>query len=419
MATKKLPPLKDEVERIVKEAGGWLNVIERVCPMLGPAIRNLGHSVDCPFPERHRNGGGQDDFRFSASTKQASHEGRAICSCNQDGWAPIDLLIEAGVGSSYIDVCKEIKRAFGKNDGYQAKVAPAPQRQRPRSTADDNARKVAAQKQIVKDLLPLGHPDARIGRLYFRRRGIPLNKAIGDVKFHPALPYYVTRTVKGVKVKELLGLFPAIVSAFRNGQGRVMNLHRIFLSQDGRKLDHPEVTKPKKVCSGLDNWSKASIPVATVAGCRTLHICEGVEKGWAIHLAMNETVKAANSCTSLPGQFVDRADYDDVVLWADHDPYNVVREKHGDGQTYMYKLFVELMRAGFRVCLMVPDTNPTTEAKGPDWEDIVVNEKVLEMPQAERFDYLRTRSLSGGVFTPTGHAKKLPVGTFEAQSQAA
>lgn len=94
-------------------------------------------------------------------------------------------------------------------------------------------------KQIVKDLLPLGHPDAAVGRLYFRRRGIPLNKAIGDVKFHPALPYYRTRVENKVRIKELVGRFPAIVSAFRNGQGRVMNLHRIFLTQDGFKLDHP------------------------------------------------------------------------------------------------------------------------------------------------------------------------------------
>ncbi|MBM5458940.1 toprim domain-containing protein [Pseudomonas sp. P66] len=402
--SKKRPPLKDEVSDIVKHAGGWLNVIKRVAPILAPAVSKHGFGVDCPFPERHREGGGRDSFRFSEKTK---HEGRAICSCNQDGWGPFDLLEQVGVGSNFVEVCHEIKRAYGGgSSAFKAKEAPAPQRQRPRSTADENKWKAAALKQIVKDLLPLGHPDAAIGRMYFRRRGIPLNKAIGDVKFHPALPYYNTRVVNGERVKELVGNFPAIVSAFRNGQGRVMNLHRIFLTQDGKKLDHPQVKNPKKVCSGLDNWSKTPIAVATVPECRTLHICEGVEKGWALHLVTGESVRAANSCTSLPGLYVNRDDYDDVVLWADHDPYNEKRERHGDGQTYMFKLFVELMRAGFRVCLMIPDTNPTTEAKGPDWEDIVVANKVLEMPLAERFDYLRTHAQEGGVFTPTGHVKK-------------
>lgn len=415
--SQKRPPLKDEVADIVKHAGGWLNVIERVAPILAPAIRHHGHGVDCPFPERHREGGGRDSFRFS---EKADHEGRAICSCSQDGWSQFDLLIQAGVGSNFVDVCKEIKRAFGGgSEAYKAKEAPAPQRQRPRSTAEDNAVKAASMKQIVKDLLPLGHPDAAVGRLYFRRRGIPLNKAIGDVKFHPALPYYHTRVENKVRVKELVGRFPAIVSAFRNGQGRVMNLHRIFLTQDGFKLDHPLVSKPKKVCSGLDNWSKTPVAVATVPDCRTLHICEGVEKGWALHLVTGESVRAANSCTSLPGLYVNRDEFDDVVLWADHDPYNEASEKHGAGQTYMYKLFIELMRAGFRVCLMIPDTNPTKEAKGPDWEDIAVNEKVLEMPLAERFDYLRTRALEGGVFTPTGHVKKISQETFLTEAKVA
>lgn len=415
--SQKRPPLKDEVSAIVKHAGGWLNVIERVAPIFAPAISRLGHGVDCPFPERHRKGGGRDSFRFS---EKSDHEGRAICSCNQDGWSPFDLLEQAGVGRSFTDVCHEIKRAYGGGaDAYKAKEAPAPKRQRPRSTVEENKRKAAAMKQIVKDLLPLGHPDASIGRLYFRRRGIPLNKAIGDVKFHPALPYFRTYTEMGKKVKELVGMFPAIVSAFRNGQGRVMNLHRIFLTQDGRKLDHLHVTMPKKVCSGLDNWSKTPVSVATVSECRTLHICEGVEKGWALHLATGESVRAANSCTSLPGLYVNREEWDDVVLWADHDPYNEARQKPGDGQTYMYKLFVELMRAGFRVCLMIPDTNPTMEAKGPDWEDIVVASKVLEMPLAERFDYLRTQALEGGVFTPTGHAKKLSSDSFVAVAKVA
>lgn len=415
--SNKRPPLKDEVIDIVEHAGGWLNVIERISPILVPAIRKLGYGVDCPFPERHREGGGRDSFRFS---EKSDHEGRAICSCNQDGWSPFNLLIQAGVGRSFVEVCHEIKRAFGGSSAaYKAKAAPAPQRQRPRSTADQVKWKTAALKEIVKDLLHLGHPDARIGRMYFRRRGIPLNKAIGDVWFHPALPYNVTRVVDGKRVKEVIGTFPAIVSAFKNGQGRLMNLHRIYLTEDGRKLDHPQVQKPKKVCSGLDNWSKTPIAVATIPECRTLHICEGVEKGWALHLVTGESVRAANSCTSLPGLYVNREEFDDIVLWADHDPYNEKRERHGDGQTYMFKLFVELMRAGFRVCLMLPDTFPTKEAKGPDWEDIVVNSKVLEMPLAERFNYLRTHAQEGGVFTPTGHVKKLSNERFSAQAMVA
>ena len=419
MSEDNRPSLKVEIENIVRDAGGWLNVIERVAPIFKPAIANLGRGVDCPFPERHGKSGGIDDFRFSSKAEYADR-GRSICSCNQDGWEPIDLLIQARVGSDYTSVCLEIKRAFKGSRKYEAKTAPVVRtQQRVKPTYAENARKVAELNAIVKDCIRIGSPEARIGRLYFKRRGIPLNAAIGDVMFHPALPYFHTYVEAGVKKKELIGCFPAIVSLFRNPLGKVMNLHRIYLTEDGRKLDHPKVKKPKKVCSGLDGWSKASISVAEVQGCRTLHICEGVEKGWGIHLATGETVRAANSCTSLPGQVVSRADFDDVVLWSDHDAYNEKRDRAGDGQTYMWKLFIELIRQGFRVCLMLPDTNPTLEAKGPDWEDLIVADGVLELPLTQRFDRLRTRAQEGGVFTPMGHAKKRSQEQIEANSLAA
>lgn len=394
------PSLKEEVDPMI-EQHGWLNVIERLAPVFGPAIANLGHAVDCPFPSRHRNGGGQDDFRFSA---KAGYEGRSICSCNQDGWTPINLLIEAGVGSDFTAVYREIKKAFKGNSNYVSKVAPVVNRARPRMSLDDAKFARKGLMEIVKGLLPLDHPDALPARLYFKNRGIPLNSRIGDVKFHPCLPYNIVKTVDGKRVRVLVGTFYAVVTAFRNAVGKLVNLHRVYITADGQKLT--TVSKPKKICAPMPGWRGSSMHVATVNECRTLHICEGVEKGWAIHLLTEESVQAGYSCTTLPGLFVDPAKYDDIVLWSDHDPYNEKREKAGDGQTYMYQLFIELMRLGKRVCFMVPDTNPTTEVKGQDWEDIIVADGVLAMPIADRFDYLRTRAQEGGVFTPTGHVKK-------------
>lgn len=404
------PSLKEEGDQLVTAAGGWFNVIARLAPIFSQAISNIGHLVDCPFPERHRNGGGRDDFRFSS---KAGYEGRSICSCKQDGWMPVDLLIEAGVGSSFTAVYREIKKAYKGNNGYEAKAAPVIQRRRARPTAEENRYRSNQLKEIVKDLMPLSAPGAKIGRLYFRNRGIPLDAAIGNVKFHPALPYFHRYRKNGVVKKEVVGCFPAIVTAFTNQAGKVMNLHRIYLTEDGRKLDHPKVSKPKKICSGLDGWNKTKMDVATIPGCRTLHICEGVEKAWAIHLATRETVRAAYSCTSLPGQYVDRSEFDDIVLWSDHDPYNDVRKAYGDGQTYMWKLYLELMRQGFNVCFMLPDTNPTKDAKGPDWEDIIVSEDVRALPVADRFQHLRSRACEGGIFTPTGHSKKRSDERFE------
>ncbi|HEC0376977.1 DUF7146 domain-containing protein [Pseudomonas aeruginosa] len=388
------PKLSEEVLKLVKSNGGWLNVIPRLTSSFDAALKNHGHLVDCPFPHRHRNGGGKSDFRFS---NKPGYEDRAICSCLQDGGRdPVELLILDGVGRNFTDVMFKVRDALTSGKSYTRKVTPVVVNSRAGISPEDEQKRKAKHIKTAQGLISLTHPDALPGRLYFQHRGIPLNSNLGDVKFHPALEYYETRKKDGQVVKELIGRFPAIVSAFRSRTGRVVNFHKIYLTPDGHKLEG--VSKVKKIDSPLSGFKGASIRVANVEGCRTLHVTEGVEKGWAIHLATGESVRVAHACTTLATLFVDRAEFDRVVIWSDNDPYNEARGKYGDGQTFAWKLFIELMRKGFEVAFMLPDVIHTPGAKGQDWEDIIVVEKVVGQPLPQRFHLLRAKACEGGIF---------------------
>lgn len=247
---------------------------------------------------------------------------------------------------------------------------------------------------IARDLVSLDHPTAAPARAYFKNRGIPLNLNIQDVKFHPGLEYWQESEADPER-KVLVGIFPAVVSCFRSKDGRVVNFHRIFITEEGAKAP---VSKVKKICAPMPGFSGSAITIATTEG-RVLHVTEGVEKGWAVHLATGESTKAAYSCGTLPKLYVDKAKYDTVVIWSDCDPVNPKRQRQsGDGQYFAWELARRLFTEGFNVTFMMPDGNPAN-VKGRDWEDVIVQEGVLDLTGSYyRFQTLKTFAAKGGVF---------------------
>jgi hypothetical protein len=395
-SSKFTEPLSKTVEKLVDQHGGWLNVIGRMTNTFDPALKKVGKLVDCPFSNRHSSGGGKLDFRFTDNT---AYEGRAICTCMQDrGMSAVELLIEDGVGKDYTSCLLEIFKALDpatSNEHVRKETAPVVVRP---AASEWTQEKVALRKEkldlIARDLVALDHPSAAPAREYFNKRGIPLNANIQDVRFHPGLAYWVDGETDQDK-KVLVGVFPAIVSAFRSADGRVVNFHRIYITESGEKAP---VCKVKKICAPLPKFRGSSITIAETEG-RVLHVSEGVEKGWAIHLATEESVKVAYSCSSLPKLYVDKAKYDTVVIWSDNDPALPNRSRTvGDGQYFAWELARRLFLEGFNVIFMMPDGNPV-DVKGRDWEDVIVQEGVLDLDSPyHRFQTLKTFAAKGGVY---------------------
>lgn len=392
-------PLSETVQRLVDQNGGWLNVMSRLTNSFDKALVKLGKLVDCPFPHRHGESGGRGKFRLSDSDK-LGHEGRGICTCMQDGGMnAVALLMEDGVGGGrYAQCLLTVLRALepATKDAHVRKET-TPVVIGPKNSAldpEEIARRKGRLDLIARDLVALNHPMAAPGRAYFRNRGIPLNSKIKDVMFHPGLQYW-DESQDDPKQKVLVGTFPTIVSLFRSKDGRVVNFHRIFITEDGEKAP---VGKVKKICSPLPGFSGSSIAIAATEG-RVINVTEGVEKGWAVHLATGETTIAAYSCGTLPALHVDRAMYDTVVIWSDCDPVNPKRQRQsGDGQYFAWELARRLYTEGFNVTFMMPDGNPEN-VKGRDWEDVIVQEGVLDLTGSYyRFQTLKTFAAKGGVF---------------------
>jgi len=385
-------PLSKTVEKLVDQNGGWLNVIARMTNTFDHALTKVGKLVDCPFPNRHGSGGGKHDFRF---TDDASYEGRAICTCMQDrGMSAVELLLEDGIGRDYGSCMLEIYNALNpatSSEHVRKETTPVVRPVSSSLTPEAVAKRKEKLDLIARDLVTFEHPSAAPMREYFVKRGIPLNANIRDLRFHPGLEYWEDGE-NGQKV--LVGVFPAIVSAFRSRDGRVVNFHRIYITAGGEKA---QVSKVKKICAPMPKFRGSSITISKTEG-RVLHVTEGVEKGWAIHLATGESVKVAYSCSSLPKLYVDKAEYDSVVIWSDCDPVNPNRQrKSGDGQYFAWELARRLYQEGFDVSFMMPDGIPEN-VKGRDWEDVIVDEGVLDLEgYYYRFQTLKTFAVNGGV----------------------
>lgn len=396
--SKQRKELFDNVDGLVRQKGGWLQVISLMTNAYDDALAKLGKGVDCPFPQRHGKGQGKGDFRF---TDNAHYQGRAICTCMQDrGMGPVELLTEVGVGHGWTSTMIEIQKALdpagcGTFVDHRKKV----QIGNPKPELDEKelAKRKKTLTLMARDLVDLNAWSAHPARKYFAKRGIPYNFRMHDVKFHPGLKYWAADD--GGKAV-CLGVFPAIVSAMRGEDGKIVSFHRIFITSDGDKAPVP---KPKKICSPLSDLKGVSINVVEGTSSRVLNVTEGVEKGWAIHLATGGDVKCGYSCSSLPGMNVDHEKYDKVIIWSDRDPDREVtpgsnKRKMGDGQYFALKLAHRLQQEGVDVDFMIYGEEPVG-VKGPDWEDIIVEKGVLSLKGAERrLKFLKELALNGGVY---------------------
>lgn len=209
----------------------------------------------------------------------------------------------------------------------------------------EQRRQWAANEQRIARLwaacVPLVPGDAATA--YLKRRGFagvwPLPACL---RYHPALPYW--------HEGERIGDFPAMVAPITAPDGRVVALHRTYLTRDGRKAEVPTVKK----------LTAAAGPLA--GACIRLHwpqrgvigIGEGVETSLAARLASGVPTVASYCAGNLaawqwpPG--VHR-----IVIFADHDKA---------GLEAADTLRARALRAGLQVKTLTPSE------PGTDWADV-------------------------------------------------
>jgi putative DNA primase/helicase len=203
-----------------------------------------------------------------------------------------------------------------------------------RSTPPDDIDRRRRQLQAVwRQARPITADDP--ASLYLQRRGIWQTPAPNVLKFHPALHYYDAE--QAIRPTQ----HPALIAAIQGPDGRVVSLHRIYLTGDGHKAN---VSSPKKFMR----------PVTTIMGAAVrldapgaeLVVSEGLETALAVRLTSGLPVWAALSASGMENLLI--PDYVQlVVIAADNDA-------HGKGQASARKLATRLMYCGRRVKILVP-----------------------------------------------------------------
>jgi phage/plasmid primase-like uncharacterized protein len=183
----------------------------------------------------------------------------------------------------------------------QVAAAAAEREAQQRKDWQANAQLIA---QVWAQCVPLVASDPVT--LYLKSRGFagvwPLPRAL---RLHPALPYRHDG--------EKLGAYPAMVAPLVLN-GRMVALHRTFLTDDGRKADVPTV---KKLTGTAGPMAGACIPLCTPAlGC--IAIAEGIETALASWCASKLPTVAAYSAGML-ATYRWPSGVQRIVIFADHD----------------------------------------------------------------------------------------------------
>ena len=111
--------------------------------------------------------------------------------------------------------------------------------------------------------------------LYLKNRIKGLVSIPEEIRFHPALEYWDPPEEPGGRYT-LRGLYPAMLVRGLDADGRLVQVHKTFLTHEGRKADVPF---PKKTDVGVGSNSFA-LRMGWPTG-DTLGVCEGIETGVA------------------------------------------------------------------------------------------------------------------------------------------
>jgi phage/plasmid primase-like uncharacterized protein len=340
-----------------KTEGQWPWILGDLAPELSHALDNAGKHVPCPVH------GGRNGFRLFADYART---GGGIC--NTCGPFPSGFRLLAWLkGWPFRDAVREVRRWV---DGEHTRAAVVRQEPPQAKPADLTAarRRVWA---VWKELRPIR---GTVAERYLNKRGIRSEHIPWTLRFHPGLGYVDEN-------KNHLGTFPALVAPLRDKEGRIVSLHRTFLSPDGAKAAVPE---PKKVMTPYKPLRGCAIKLWR-ANDGILALTEGIETALAVHAVTQLPVWAAYSATLLPNVELPE-DIRKVVIFADRDLSEA-------GQKYAAQAAENFRALGKEVEVCVPASDIPEGAKTVDWLDVLLTQGADGFPP-----HWRRQAAAGAAF---------------------
>lgn len=301
-----------------KEAHGrWGFVISSLYGNLfSEAMNNPGVSR-CGCPNHPSDKAKPDGFRFFQDFEGSGGGVCNTCGSFSDGF---DLIQWMDSCTPFEALCK-VEEVLGiERKGKKPTKHPQrklPQRKEVASqkvSETDIAKRDELLERMWSESIPLTEldEDHQAVRYLMKTRGINSLAFVKDqkmIRFHPEL-YYSSDTEEATKL-------PGLVSMFHKSDGQVNGLHRTFL--DPVLPNKADVKIGKKMLSRLGEKVHGAIRLYGHEGFSShINICEGLETGGAISVALGKSVMATTTA-SLLGIWVPLKGVTHVSIWADYD----------------------------------------------------------------------------------------------------
>lgn len=323
--------------------------------------------------------GGRDRFRFD------DKDGKGTFICSGGGGEPIagdgfQLLYHVR-GWRFLEAARQVAGLLGIDPDTQQRLVPTQAEQISRrrvqvtrmllaEQAEEAKRKRARQAmdEVFAGCLPLRQVPA-VWTYLVQTRGIPEHylDASADLLAHPAIGYFF-KPARDVP-STLLGTFPALIGVCRSLAGDVVNLHRTYVSPDGRKLRLPNPRNARELLPARKLMTPPSDLHYSIRAYRPVNGRLGVAEG--IETALSAAILNDLPCDSAIDSgklihYAPPADVHTLFIFADPDPAG----RHG----------ADSLRARLRIDrpdLEVAIVYPQKRGAGPgmDWNDLLLTGK--------------------------------------------
>lgn len=298
--------LSDKVNRMAN--GNWPGIL--VAAHIDERYLVNKHGP-CPICNANRA------FRFD----NKNGRGTWICK-NCNAGTGLDLLMKV-TGRAFTEAAQWVLDHLG--DPVKARpIADFSRKYQPQTETVDQAQEVAARRAAFRrvwseaNVVQQGDPVW----LYLTGRLPGLKEVPKVIRFHPGLSYIGPSSVAGQRGRNY-GRHPCMVSVVQADDGRVCNIHRTFLTVEGKKLElidqdengSAEMLPAKKLMPAVGEKSYA---VRLTPHTGRLGVCEGIETGLAAWISEGVPTWALVATAGMKSFNVPQ-DVSELVIYADND----------------------------------------------------------------------------------------------------
>lgn len=310
-----MSPSIDKPRTLDAAHGRWREIL----PQLGVSASVLdGKHHPCPAC------GGDDRFRFHDRAKDGDHY------CNGCGAGKGITLVMKVNGWTYAEAAKEVDKIIGN----LPKDAPPQKEPPPYDTG--------AEARSLWNLSSQMTPDDPAGK-FLRSRGITL---LSDE----------LRFIRGMFNTEVATDLPGMIARVCDAAGNGRQLHRTYLTMDGKKAD---LKAPRKMLKG--EFPKGGA-IRLFHAESALGVAEGIETALAATMLHDVPVWSTISEHCMQ-DFQPPQGVEQLIIFGDNDLNHV-----GQHAAYALARRLSLGKRELKVSVMIP------EMPGTDWNDVLLNE---------------------------------------------